>query len=154
VPEGVLVMAETGFLKKGTHSAGVARQDRGTVGRVENCQSGVLLAYASTRGQVVLDRELSLPEVGTQEPSRCTEAHIPQDRPFATQPAMARRLLERAFQAGMPAAWVTGDGVSGDHRRLRQWGEEQERASVLAVSGKALVGVDGGPRQVKAVLAA
>lgn len=154
VPEGVLVMDETGLLKKGKHAAGVARQYSGTAGRVENCQSGVFLAYASARGQGMLDRELYLPEVWTQDPSRCSEAHIPQDRPFATKPEMARSMLERAFQAGVPAAWVTGDCVYGDNRRLRQWVEEQERAYVLAVSGKESVGVDGAQRQVKAVLAA
>ena len=154
VPKGVLVIDETGFLKKGKHSAGVARQYSGTAGRVENCQIGVFLAYASARGQVLLDRELYLPEVWTQDPARCAQARIPEDRPFATKPALARRMLERAFQAGVPAAWVTGDSVYGDHRRLRRWLEEQDRAYVLAVSGKEAVGVEGHRGQVKAVLAA
>ena len=154
VPEGVLVIDETGFLKKGKHSAGVARQDSGTAGRVENCQIGVFLAYASARGQVLLDRELYLPEVWTQDSARCAAAGILPDRPFATKPEMARSMLERAFEAGVPAAWVTGDGVYGDNRRLRRWLEKQERAYVLAVSGKESVGVDGLARQVKAVLAA
>lgn len=153
VPEGVFVIDETGFLKKGTHSAGVARQYSGTAGRVENCQIGVFLAYASARGQVVLDRDLYLPEVWAQDRARRLQARIPEDRPFATKPALARRMLERAFQAGVPAAWVTGDCVYGDNRRLRRWLEEQERAYVLAVSGKESVGVDGLHRQVKAVLA-
>lgn len=152
-PAGVLVMDETGFLKKGTHSAGVARQYSGTAGRVENCQIGVFLAYASAWGQAFLDRELYLPEVWTQDRARCAQAHIPSDRLFATKPALARRMLERAFQAGVPAAWVTGDCVYGDNRRLRQWLEEQERAYVLAVSGKEAVEVDGAPHQVKAILA-
>ena len=154
VPEGVLVIDETGFLKKGTHSAGVARQYSGTAGRVENCQIGVFLAYASARGQVLLDRELYLPEVWTQDPARRAQARIPEERPFATKPEMARHMLERAFAAGVPAAWVTGDSVYGDNRRLRRWVEEQERAYVLAVSGKEAVGVEGLPGQVKAVLAA
>ena len=154
VPEGVLVIDETGFLKKGRHSAGVARQYSGTAGRVENCQIGVFLAYASARGQVLLDRELYLPEAWTQDRARCAQAHIPPDRPFATKPELARRMLERAFQAGVPAAWVTGDSVYGDNRRLRRWVEEQERAYVLAVSGKESVEVEGAQRQVKAVLAA
>jgi SRSO17 transposase len=144
VPAGVLVIDETGFVKKGTHSAGVARQYSGTAGRVENCQIGVLLAYASAWGQAFLDRELSLPEVWTQDQARCAQAHIPPDRLFATQPALARRMLERAWQAGVPAAWVTGDCGYGDNRRLRQWLEEQERAYVLAVSGKESVEVEGG----------
>ena len=153
VREGVLVIDETGCLKKGTHSAGVARQESGTAGRVENCQIGVFLAYASARGQVLLDRELYLPEVWTQDRARCAQAHIPEDRPVATKPELARRMRERAFQAGVPAAWVTGDCVSGENRRLRQWLEEQERAYVLAVSGKEAVEVGGAQRQVKAVLA-
>ena len=153
VPAGVLVIDETGFCKKGTHSAGVARQYSGTAGRVENCQIGVFLAYASAWGQAFLDRELYLPEVWTQDSARCAQAHIPRDRRFATKPALARRMLERAFQAGVPAAWVTGDCVYGDNRRLRQWLEEQERAYVLAVSGKEWVEMAEGARQVKAVLA-
>ncbi|MEK7215829.1 MAG: IS701 family transposase, partial [Chloroflexota bacterium] len=153
-PQGVLVIDETGFLKKGKHSAGVARQYSGTAGRVENCQIGVFLAYASARGQVFLDRDLYLPAVWTQDPARCAQAHIPPDRPFATKPELARRMLERAFRAGVPAAWVTGDSVYGDNRRLRQWLEEQERAYVLAVSGKEGVEVEGAHRPVKAVLAA
>jgi SRSO17 transposase len=153
VPAGVLVVDETGFLKKGSHSAGVARQYSGTAGRVEHCQIGVFLAYASAWGQAFLDRALYLPEAWTQDRARCAQAHIPSDCRFATTPELARRLLERAFQAGVPAAWVTGDCVYGDNRRLRQWLEEQERAYVLAVSGKESVDMDGTYCQVKAVLA-
>lgn len=153
-PEGVAVIDETGFLKKGCHSAGVARQYSGTAGRVENCQIGVFLAYASARGQVLLDRDLYLPKTWTQDPERCTQAGIPPDRPFATKPELARRMLERAFQAGLPAAWVTGDSVYGDDRRLRMWLEEQEQAYVLAVSGKEYVWMGWQQRQVKTVLAA
>ena len=105
------------------------------------------------RGQVLLDRDLYLPKVWTQDQARCTQAGIPSDRPFATKPELARRMLERAFAAGVPAAWVTGDSVYGDNRRLRRWLEAQERAYVLAVSGKEYVGVDWQQRQVKAVLA-
>jgi SRSO17 transposase len=153
-PEGVAVIDETGFLKKGYHSAGVARQYSGTAGRVENCQIGVFLAYASARGQVLLDRDLYLPKTWTQNQERCTQAGIPPDRPFATKPELARRMLERAFQAGLPAAWVTGDSVYGDDRRLRMWLEEQEQAYVLAVSGKEYVWMGWQQRQVKTVLAA
>jgi SRSO17 transposase len=153
-PQGVAVIDETGFLKKGCHSAGVARQYSGTAGRVEHCQIGVFLAYASARGQVLLDRDLYLPKTWTQDPERCTQAGIPPDRPFATKPELARRMLERAFQAGLPAAWVTGDSVYGDDRRLRMWLEEQEQAYVLAVSGKEYVWMGWQQRQVKTVLAA
>jgi SRSO17 transposase len=119
-PQGVMVIDETGFLKKGRHSAGVARQYSGTAGRGEHCQIGVFLAYASARGQAVLDRALSLPQEWAQDRERCTRAGIPAARRFATKPELARRMLEPAFQAGVPAAWVTGDSVYGDDRRLRR----------------------------------
>jgi SRSO17 transposase len=152
-PHGVVVIDETGFLKKGRHSAGVARQYSGTAGRVENCQIGVFLAYASAWGHVLLDRELYVPKEWTQDRERCTRAGIPQERPFATKPELARRMLERAFQAGVPTTWVTGDSVYGDDRRLRMWLEAQERAYVLAVSGKEYVWLSWQQRQVKTVLA-
>jgi SRSO17 transposase len=153
-PQGVMVIDETGFLKKGRHAAGVARQYSGTAGRVENCQIGVFLAYASARGQALLDRALYLPQEWAQDRERCTRAGIPAARRFATKPELARRMLEQAFQAGVPAAWVTGDSVYGDDRRLRLWLEAQERAYVLAVSGKEYVWLGWQQRQVKTVLAA
>ena len=100
-PNGVLVLDETGFLKKGQHSAG----------KVENCQIGVFLGYASPLGQVLLDRELSLPVTWTQDRARGRQAGIPEDRGFATKPQLACQLLARAFAAGVPAPWVTGDCV-------------------------------------------
>lgn len=138
-PEAVLVIDETGFLKKGRHSAGVARQYSGTAGRVENCQIGVFLAYATVHGQTLIDRELYLPKEWTSDPDRCAQAGIPADHSFATKPRLARQMLEHAFEMEVPAAWVTGDSVYGDDRRLRVWLEEQERAYVLAVSGKEYV---------------
>jgi SRSO17 transposase len=153
-PHGVLVIDETGFLKKGRHSAGVARQYSGTAGRVDNCQIGVFLAYASARGHALLDRELYLPKEWTQDCARCAQAGIPAARLFATKPALAQRMLEQAFQAGVAAPWVTGDSVYGDDRRLRMWLEAQERAYVLAVSGKEYVWLGWQQRQVKTVLAA
>jgi SRSO17 transposase len=152
-PHGVVVIDETGFLKKGRHSAGVARQYSGTAGRVENCQIGVFLAYASACGHALLDRELYLPKEWTQDRARCTRAGIPPERPFATKPELARHMLERAFQAGVPATWVTGDSVYGDDRRLRMWLEAHERAYVLAVSGKEYVWLGWQQCQVKTVLA-
>ena len=151
--QGVVVIDETGFLKKGRHSAGVARQYSGTAGRVENCQIGVFLAYASARGQALLDRALYVPKEWTQDRARCTRAGIPAERLFATKPELARRMLEQAFQANVPAAWVTGDSVYGDDRRLRMWLETQERAYVLAVSGKEYVWLGWQQRQVKTLLA-
>src|SRR5499426_2343056 len=153
-PHGVAVIDETGFLKKGRHSAGVARQYSGTAGRVENCQIGVFLAYASARGQALLDRALYLPKEWTNDRERCALAGIPPDRTFATKPALARGMLEQAFQAGVSARWVTGDSVYGDDRRLRIWLEEYEHAYVLAVSGKEYVWLGWQQRQVKTVLAA
>jgi SRSO17 transposase len=153
-PHGVMVIDETGFLKKGRHSAGVARQYSGTAGRVENCQIGVFLAYASACSHALLDRELYLPQEWTQDRARCTRAGIPPERPFATKPALARHMLERAFQAGVPATWVTGDSVYGEDRRLRLWLEAHEHAYVLAVSGKEYVWLGWQQRQVKTILAA
>jgi SRSO17 transposase len=152
-PEAVLVVDETGFLKKGRHSAGVARQYSGTAGRIENCQIGVFLGYASRHGQTLLDRELYLPAEWTDDRDRCRRAGIPEDRRLATKPQLARQALARAFAAGVPAKWVTGDSVYGDDRRLRMWLEAHPQAHVLAVSGKEYVWLDWQPRQVKTILA-
>jgi SRSO17 transposase len=102
----------------------------------------------------VLDRARSLPKEWIQDRERCARAGIPAERPFATKPALAQRMLEPFFQAGMGAAWGTGASVYGDDRRLRRWLEAHERAYVLAVSGKAYVWLGGQQRQVKTVLAA
>lgn len=147
------VLDETGFLKKGSHSAGVARQYSGTAGRVENCQIGVFLSYASERGQTLLDRELYLPKEWTADYNRCRQAGIPDERTFATKPALARRMLERTASAGVALAWVAGDSVYGDDRKLRGWLEESEQAHVLAVSGKETVWIGSEQRQIKTILA-
>src|SRR4051794_17310351 len=133
-PDAVLVLDETGFLKKGTKSAGVARQYTGTAGRIENAQVGVFLAYASRHGVAFLDRELYLPREWTDDPERCEAAGIPEGTAFATKIRLAKAMLERAFAAGVPAAWVTGDEVYGTWE-LRRWLEEQERPYVLAGRG-------------------
>ena len=153
-PQAVLVIDETGFLKKGRHSVGVARQYSGTAGRIENCQIGVFLAYASPHGQALLDRELYLPKEWTDAPTRCRQAGIPEDRQFATKPKLAQQMLARAFAGGVPAAWVTGDSVYGDDRRLRIWLEACPQAYVLAVSGKEYVWLGWQQRQVKSIRAA
>jgi SRSO17 transposase len=98
-------------VKKGRHSAGVARQYTGTVGTVENCQIGVFLGYASPLGHALLDRERYLPHEWTDERERSQQAGIPRARGFATKPELARQMLARAFAAGVPATWVTGDSV-------------------------------------------
>src|SRR4051794_38947090 len=112
-PDAVLILDETGFLKKGTKSAGVARQYTGTAGRIENAQVGVFLAYAGRHGTAFLDRALSLPEEWTDDPGRCAGAGVPEGTAFATKAWLARLMLERVFKAGVPAAWVTGDEVYG-----------------------------------------
>lgn len=110
-PEAVLVVDETGFLKKGQPSAGVARQYSGTAGRGEHCQMGVFLTYASSQGHVLLDRALYLPQEWTDDVARCERAGIPSERTFATTPQLAQQMLKRAFDAGVPAAWVAGERV-------------------------------------------
>ena len=132
-PEGVLVVDETGFLKKGSKSVGVAKQYSGTAGKVENGQIGVFLAYASSQGRTFLDRELYLPREWANDVERRQEAGVPEEVRFATKPQLARRMLERAFDAGVPAAWVTGDTVYGGDRRLRMWLEGRDQPFVLAI---------------------
>lgn len=150
----VLVIDETGFPKKGRHSAGVARQYSGTLGKIDNCQVGVFLGYASQLGHPLLDRELYVPQEWTNDRDRCRKAGIPEARRFATKPQLAQQMLVRAFAAGVPARWVTGDRVYGADRRLRMWLEAQPQAYGLAVSGQAYVWVDEQQRQVKSILAA
>jgi SRSO17 transposase len=129
----VLVIDETGFLKKGNKSAGVARQYSGTAGRVENCQIGVFLAYASERGHALIDRELYLPEAWASDEARRVEAKIPPAVAFATKPRLAERMIARAIAAGVPFAWTVGDEVYGSDRHLRMFLEAHERPFVLAV---------------------
>ena len=132
-PGAVLVVDETGFLKKGTTSVGVQRQYSGTAGKVDNCQLGVLLAYASRRGRAMIDRELYLPESWTDDPERCRAARVPEQVGFRTKPQLAQLMLERALDAGVPAAWVTADEVYGGSPTLRRWLEERRVSYVLAV---------------------
>lgn len=144
---GVLVIDETGFLKKGTKSAGVARQYSGTAGRRENQQIGVFLLYASAHGAAFLDRALYLPEAWTADAARRTEAHIPTAVAFATKGELARGMLARAFAAGVPARWVVGDTVYGGDE-LRGWLEGQDRPYVLAVPSTHAVWSRGRARAV------
>jgi SRSO17 transposase len=134
-PGGVLVADETGFLKKGTTSVGVQRQYSGTAGKVDNCQLGVFLAYASSRGRAFLDRELYLPRVWSEDPARCRAARVPAQVGFRTKPQLARVMLERALEAGVPASWVTADEVYGGDPALRRWLEDRGVSYVLAVKG-------------------
>jgi len=147
-PLGVVVIDETGFLKKGGKSVGVQRQYSGTAGRIENCQIGVFLSYASTHGHTSLDRELYLSKSWTDDQERCQEAHVPEGVTFATKPELAQRMLERTLDAGLPVAWITGDTVYGSAKSLRMALEERRQAYALAVSCKEQVEVQGRPSRV------
>jgi SRSO17 transposase len=140
--QGVLVVDETGFLKKGKKSAGVARQYSGTAGRRENCQVGVFLLYASPKGAAFIDRALYLPQEWTEDRVRCREAGIPDEVAFATKGELAQQMLERAFAAGVAAQWIVGDTVYG-YDELRIWLDEQEKNYVVAVPETHLVWVAG-----------
>jgi SRSO17 transposase len=130
---GVLVVDETGFLKKGSTSVGVQRQYSGTAGKVDNCQLGVFLAYAGPRGRAFIDRELYLPRCWTDDPDRCRAARVPVEVAFRTKPQLARVMLERALDAEVPAAWVTADEAYGGDPALRRWLEGRRVSYVLAV---------------------
>src|SRR5260370_889677 len=140
--DGILEVDETGFIKKGRKSAGVARQYSGTAGRRENCQIGVFLLYASTQGQAFIDRALYLPEEWTGDRVRCREAGIPDEVGFATKGELAQQMLQRAFAAGVPADWVVGDTVYG-YDELRMFLEEQQKNYVVAVPETHTVWVQG-----------
>lgn len=131
--ESIAVIDETGFLKKGTKSAGVKRQYSGTAGRIENCQIGVFLAYSTLRGHTLIDRELYLPKDWIDDDVRRREAKIPKTLTFQTKPALARGMLERAQAAGLRFKWVSADSLYGSDRGLRLWLEAQLQPFVLAV---------------------
>jgi SRSO17 transposase len=133
-PTGVVVADETGFLKKGTKSAGVQRQYSGTAGRIENCQLGVFLTYVSARGRALIDRELYLPASWTDDRERCGEAGIGEDVEFATKPVLAQHMLTRLLEAGRDIGWFTADEAYGDNPGLRTWLEDNDINYVMAVS--------------------
>src|ERR671913_161219 len=139
VLESCLIVDERGFIKKGEQSVGVKRQYTGTVGKRENCQVGVFLAYASGRGQAFIDRELYLPEEWALDKERRQRAGVPDEVGMRTKPELAKVMLGRALEAGVKAAWVVADSVYGDSRPLGMFLEDREQPYVLAVSGKAYV---------------
>jgi SRSO17 transposase len=149
---GVLIIDDTGFVKKGAKSCGVGRQYTGTVGTTANAQVGVFLAYASRKGAAFVDRALYLPRGWTDDPARCREAGIPKMVRFATKLALARRMLARAFAASVPAGWVTADSAYGRSHAFRSWLEEQGRAYALMVPSTHAVRY-AGRRQTAAKLA-
>jgi SRSO17 transposase len=133
-PGGVLVLDETGFVKKGLKSVGVQRQYSGTAGRIENCQVGVFLAYASRYGRALIDRALYLPEGWAADRGRRAEAGIPEAVAFVTKPKLGLAMLERAHAASVPFAWVTADSVYGADYALRRWLQDRGLGYVLAVT--------------------
>lgn len=152
-PDGVLIVDETGFLKKGAKSAGVQRQYSGTAGRIENCQIGVFLAFAGRHGRAFLDRELYLPEEWAGDAERRKEAGIPRDIQFATKPALARRMIERTLDAGARAAWVTADEVYGCDGKFRRALEDRRQPYVVAVRSDQAVFVGFEQLRVREVVA-
>jgi SRSO17 transposase len=152
--ESCLVVDETGFIKKGEGSVGVKRQYTGTVGKRENCQVGVFLAYASSRGQAFIDRELYLPEEWAQDEERRGRVGVPDEVGMATKPELAKEMLRRALDAGVQAGWVVADSVYADSRRLGIFLEEREQPYVLALSGKAHVWAGFYQHRVSGVLEA
>ena len=148
---GVLIVDETGFLKKGERSVGVARQYTGTAGKKENCQVGVFLCYASEVGAAFIDRELYLPEGWANDTDRRAQAGVPDDVSFATKGELAKKMLKKAFEAGVPARWIVADTVYGTARGLRGWLEKQGRSYVLAVPANRGVHHEGHQRQVREV---
>jgi SRSO17 transposase len=132
-PDGVLVVDETGFLKKGTKSCGVARQYSGTAGRIENCQIGVFLGYAGPRGRAGIDQALYLPKDWAADPERRTAAGVPAAVAFRTKPRLALEMIERALDAEVPARWVVADEVYGSDGKFRRALEARDQAYVLAV---------------------
>lgn len=142
--DGVLVVDETGFVKKGEHSVGVARQYSGTAGRIENCQIGVFVGYASRYGHALIDRRLYLPEAWVADAGRCRQARVPDDITFATKPAIARALITKALDAGVPCAWVLADAVYGSDKHIRMMLERRNKSYVLAVRSNERLMVDDG----------
>jgi SRSO17 transposase len=132
-PDGVLVVGETGFVKQGTKSCGVAHQNTGIAGRNENAQVGVFLAYTTPAGHALIDRALYLPKEWTDDRSRCDAAGVPRSVTFATKPRLAEHMLTRVWRLGVRAAWVTGDTVYGHDGKFRRFLEGNEQAYLLAV---------------------
>jgi len=153
-PSAVLVIDETGDVKKGTHTVGVQRQYTGTAGRIENAQVAVYLTYAARRGHALLDRELYLPRSWTDDPARCAAAGVPARVGFATKPALAGAMLTRALDAGVPAGWVTGDEVYGADPDLRAELEGRRVGYVLAIAGNRRLPTAAGPIRADALPAA
>jgi SRSO17 transposase len=142
-PGGVLILDDTGDLKRGVHSVGVQRQYTGTAGRIENAQVSVFCAYASPAGRVLIDRAVYLPRSWTDDPARCATAGVPVDVGFATKITLGRQMLDRALDAGVPAAWASADEFYGGDRGLRRDLQARRLGYVLAVAKSHRVNVGG-----------
>ncbi len=132
-PDGVLIIDDTGFIKKGTTSAGVGRQYTGTSGKIDNCQIGVFAAYATSLGRALVDRDLYLPKAWTSDRDRCRAAEIPDERDFATKGELARDIVRRCLAAGLPAKWITADEAYGQDWHFRRLLERLDIGYVVAV---------------------
>ena len=150
---GVFVVDETGFIKKGVRSAGVARQYTGTTGKIDNCQVGVFLAYASCHGRALIDRELYLPTSWTEDRARCAAAGVPDAVGFATKPQLGLAMLERAHAAGVLTGWVTADEAYGQNPTFRAWLAARKVPYVLATRSDDVLGSPDGHRRQAKVLA-
>jgi len=137
----VLVLDETGFVKKGGKSAGVQRQYTGTAGRIENSQVGVFLGYASRQGHALIDRALYLPKEWAEDADRRRGARVPEAVAFTTKPKLGLAMLERAREAGVPFSWITGDSVYGADHTIRRWAERHRRGYVMAVTSGQRLGL-------------
>ena len=153
-PGGVLIADDTGFLKKGTRSAGVQRQYSGTAGRTENCQVGVFLAYASEYGHALIDRELYLPQSWMEDPQRCRAAGIPEEAEFTTRPRQAQAMIARAVAAGVPFSWFTADEACGQAKWLQAWLEDQDIWYVMAIRCSDTLTTPEGERRAGDLIAA
>jgi SRSO17 transposase len=151
-PEAVLVVDETGDLKKGTTTVGVKRQYTGTAGRIENAQMAVYLVYATAAGHAVIDRELYLPRSWTDDPQRLQAVGVPDQVGFATKPALATRMITRALDVEVPASWVAGDEVDGANPGLRAELEARQIGYVLAVACDHRVPFGGATQRADALL--
>ena len=148
-PGAILVVDETGDVKKGTATVGVQRQYSGTAGRIENAQVAVYLTYAAPRGHALIDRALYLPRSWAEDPDRCAAAGIPNSQQdFATKPTLATTLIERAVTAEVPAAWVAGDEVYGADPRLRAAIRSYGLGYVMAIAANRRVPTHAGPIRV------
>jgi SRSO17 transposase len=141
---GVLVVDETGDLKKGKHTVGVQRQYTGTAGRIENAQVGVFLTYASRHGHTLIDRRVYLPESWTSDRERCAQAGVPDDIAFATRSQLAEDMISAAVAARVPARWAAADEAYGNNSRLRSALRKPRLGYVMAVSRDHLLPLDGG----------